>query len=802
MYYEYDEMGNLQLVLPATVSSNSYVSVENSASVDYAFDDANRLSSITTDSTVYTFTYDSFGNSTSISAGDYTLASYTYNPNNGKLSTLTYGNGLVVRYSYDVLDRVEKIEYNIGTNKAFVTVYSYAYDSLGNLARVEDHTNDTVTEYKYDLEGRLAKSYTYDAETYRTQNGTSYGYDDQSRLTSLYHTFDYAVSSTNAAGRVQYTYAYDDAHKKVTAKVYAHGLSGTMESQADMYGSADSKKIDIRDKFYNHVWYDYHCTDDGDATIESTLVSTYTSTAGLISNGTTTTTFHYVYDDNGNITQIKNASGVIQYQYTYDDLGQLIREDNRPLNKSYTWTYDNAGNRLTQKTYAFTTGTLGTATYTSNYSYTDSEWGDLCTSMFDDFDAIGNPTSYGVAYLSWQGRELVEYYDWEDSFSYTYTYNDEGIRTSKNIRGVLHEYILNGSQIIAEKWENNLLIYIYDEAGSPIGLMYRNSTYASGVYDSFFFEKNLQGDVIAVYDATGTKIGSYTYDAWGNFTTTVTSGNTTLENNIVRYYNPFRYRSYFYDTETGWYYLQSRYYVPSLGRFLNADGQLNGGLLGYNLFAYCDNNPVNRIDYTGEAWWHWALAGAVVVACLAATVVTCGGSLAGAGMAIGMVASGSAALTTASTVAAAATIGSGMILGGMALNAAMNTSSLEEFAEAGNWGTVVSTVLGGMSGGAYGYNAYNSQFPNNKGGGFNLDGSKNENYINKRGWSTDSINKAINNGKMGSSINKANGASCSVYCYPNTKSYVVIEDESRSLVQASQFGNAEWIPDSNIVWGP
>ena len=132
-------------------------------------------------------------------------------------------------------------------------------------------------------------------------------------------------------------------------------------------------------------------------------------------------------------------------------------------------------------------------------------------------------------------------------------------------------YNIDSSQIIAEKWENNLLIYIYDEAGSPIGLMYRNSTYASGVYDSFFFEKNLQGDVIAVYDSTGTKIGSYTYDAWGNFTTTVTSGNTTLENNIVRYYNPFRCRSYFYDTETGWYYLQSRYYVPSWGRFLSAD---------------------------------------------------------------------------------------------------------------------------------------------------------------------------------------------------------------------------------------
>ena len=81
-------------------------------------------------------------------------------------------------------------------------------------------------------------------------------------------------------------------------------------------------------------------------TCDSAQEEIINGTAGLLGSGTTTTTFQYVYDDNGNITQIKNASGVVQYQYTYDDLGQLIREDNRPLNKSYTWTYDNAGNRI------------------------------------------------------------------------------------------------------------------------------------------------------------------------------------------------------------------------------------------------------------------------------------------------------------------------------------------------------------------------------------------------------------------------------------------------------------------------
>ncbi len=87
-------------------------------------------------------------------------------------------------------------------------------------------------------------------------------------------------------------------------------------------------------------------------------------------------------------------------------------------------------------------------------------------------------------------------------------------------------------------------------------------------------------------------------------TTTVTSGVTTLERSIANAYNPFRYRGYFYDVESGYYYLQSRYYNPTWGRFLNADGVaylgVGDNLLGYNLYAYCGNNPVNLIDPTGN----------------------------------------------------------------------------------------------------------------------------------------------------------------------------------------------------------
>ena len=613
--YTYDGMGNLTLVLPASVSTSSagYSSETDDAMVDYVYDAANRLSSIQTASTEYSFTYDVFGNSTSVKAGDYTLASYTYNANNGKMSTLTYGNGLVVKYLYDALDRVKEIVYNTGEDNADVTAYTYAYDSAGNLHRVEDHINDTVTVYKYDLEGKLTKSYTYDSAQEEIINSTQIGYDEQSRVNYLSHTFDYTYSSSYVqSGSIYYRYSYDEQNKKVTQSISFEGLSGTVVAEADMFGRASYKTVDFSGKFYNRVSYIYHSTYQDMATVHSGRVSTYESTAGLIGVATTTTTFHYEYDDNGNITQILDDEDTVLYQYTYDDLGQLTREDNRPLNKSYLYIYDDAGNRVQKRTYAFTTGTLGTATYIEYYNYDDGAWGDLLTSFSLTYDESGNPiTIYGYADLIWQGRELIQYYDWEDGYTYDYTYNADGIRTSKTIDGVLHEFILSGDEIVAEIWTTgsteHMLVYLYDEVGSPIGLMYRNNTYASSVYDSFFFEKNLQGDVIAVYDSTGTKIGSYTYDAWGNFTTTVTSGNTTLENNIVRNYNPFRYRSYFYDIETGWYYLQSRYYNPSWGRFLSADHAdvlqaTPDQLTDKNLFAYCDNNPITRLDEDGEFW--------------------------------------------------------------------------------------------------------------------------------------------------------------------------------------------------------
>ncbi|MGM9680919.1 MAG: RHS repeat-associated core domain-containing protein, partial [Eubacteriales bacterium] len=262
----------------------------------------------------------------------------------------------------------------------------------------------------------------------------------------------------------------------------------------------------------------------------------------------------------------------------------------------------------------------------AQYTYGNANWGDLLTAYRGTtitYDSIGNPLSYynGSGYtFTWTGRRLTSAV--HGSNTITYTYNDEGIRTSKTVSGVEHIYHLDGSLIVAEEWDNKLCIYLYDADGSPIGMQYRSKTMAEGVFYTFWFEKNLQGDIVAVYNESGVKVYSYSYDAWGNVLITRNSATGT---NGYAVYNPFYYRGYYRDSETGFYYLQSRYYDPQVGRFINADGQLNGGLLGYNLFAYCGNNPVMNVDPDGHAWWHWALAATVVAACAVATVITCGG---------------------------------------------------------------------------------------------------------------------------------------------------------------------------------
>ena len=319
-----------------------------------------------------------------------------------------------------------------------------------------------------------------------------------------------------------------------------------------------------------------------------------------------------------------------------------------------------------------------------------------------------------------------------------------------------------------------------------------------------YYRFNGHGDVIALANSSGAIIKRYKYDSFG-----------VEENPGIFDTNVFRYCGEYYDAETKTIYLRARYYDAETGRFTQQDGwsyAVPGFLLSLNLYTYCGNDPVNHIDPSGHAWWHWALAATLVAACAVATIATCGG-FAAAATAVSLAIGGSAAGTASACVATGALIGSTAALGMAAFTTAINSESIDDFAEQGNWGTVGFVATGGLIGGYCGYQQYKSNDIKLKQDKkfssedirddqvhYNLNGSKDIKYVNDRGWNDDLINDAINNGNMGTAINKANGQSCTVYCYPGTRFYVVFEDSTGSLVQASQFGDVNWIPDSTITW--
>ena len=294
-------------------------------------------------------------------------------------------------------------------------------------------------------------------------------------------------------------------------------------------------------------------------------------------------------DANGNIRTVTEGGSTTTY--TYDSQNQLIREDNQAAGKSWTWSYDDAGNILSKKEYAYTTGTLGNAVSTKTYTYGNSNWGDLLTAYNGTdvtYDQIGNPESLnGRSYVWEHGRELrqVSY----NGTTWTNTYDVNGLRAKREGGGKTYGYIYNGSQLSRMTVGSDTLTFFYDAAVNPLSLIHNGTTY--------YYATNLQGDVVALLNTSGTAVVTYTYDAWGKLLSTDGSMASTL--GVL---NPLRYRGSVYDTETGLYYLQSRYYDPEVGRFINGDACTTTGigLLGNNMFAYCNNNPANLEDSTGS----------------------------------------------------------------------------------------------------------------------------------------------------------------------------------------------------------
>lgn len=571
--------------------------------VKYIYEN-NRLKNIVTNSTTYTYVYDGFGNITQVYAGDILLVSFTYRSGNGKLIKRTFANSDVEEYTYDELDRLVSVKYNN------VVTYTLVYDTNGMLARCIDNKSAITHEYTYDSLGRLIRAWQQYTVTGVKIVSVENSYDDFGRAEGSSYvvngeTLNYSVGYGANSGLVSYitlpdttksagiTYSYDKFERLVSETLSSRFLPGLVHS------------------------YSYYSTPNGN---ETSLIS---------QENVGSTSYNYLYDGLGNIIKI-TKNGVDLFYYEYSSSGSLVREYNYQTGIVTVFGYDRAGN--VNGKYIFSgfsvEATAGhiMAAYPYglvdevSYSYGNDNWGDLLTNYDGtniSYSANYNPLNWRNANaFVWSGRALTGV-TLKNNTSITYSYDAFGSRINKRVGGTTHQYVFDGNSIIAEIVtgnENYTLYYYYDAAGNIVGFRHDSVDY--------YFQKNWRGDVVGIVNPAGTVVTEYSYDAWGK----VISVTGSMASTVGRI-NPIRYRGYYYDVETGFYYLNTRYYDPEVGRFVSADttdvlAASPNSLTDKNLFAYCDNNPIMYKDDGGEFWHILVGAGVGAIVGAASSIVS------------------------------------------------------------------------------------------------------------------------------------------------------------------------------------
>ena len=590
----------------------------------------------------YLLGYDAFGNMTSAQVcassaeregytTPITLASYTYegNVNNGRLATMTYGNGDSVSYTYDAFDRQRTAAYNDGTT------YHYDYSSDNALTRQYATDGSGITEqysYQYDSLGRLIHSRQLTGGGTLVQL-TQHMYDNANRLTSqswqfgtgLYHQ-QYSYTGVKADGATDGS--VDGTISAITTTVPGRSAITSKYEYNDLR-QLEKKTVTVPDqngtqtKVYDRTYtYAVIAEDDGCNRMGTRLASTgYTF-------GSSSRSFTYTYDDAGNIKSVM-ASDSAGMLYDYDGLGQLVKETPIGLTMyAVTYAYDTAGN--------IRSITRGGTTFKS-FGYTNPSWPDLLTSVTangttkdvlyegqsqtSDLPTSGNPVTYynGRDYhFDWsKGRQLTEAVVGGQTVKYAY--DMAGVRSSKQVGDTTYSYTTLSGKVMRQQWGNKSLEFVYDDGNQPFAMIYNDGSAA----ELYYYLVNAQGDVAAILDSSGTMVASYNYDAWGSCTVYNSS------DAAIGDLNPLRYRGYDYDAETGFYYLQSRYYDPAICRFINADTFATtdaNGFLSANMFAYCENNPVNYSDANGRSFVSCLLGGIVGLAASVAIAKVAGSS--------------------------------------------------------------------------------------------------------------------------------------------------------------------------------
>lgn len=529
---------------------------KNNKEINYTYNTHELLDKITCNNKEYHFTYDHFLNTKKIKINDQVLVTNNYEEQNGNLINSIYGNNHKLEYTYDEFDRLKTLKKN---NKS----YTYYYNNLSELVKVK--SEDTYN-YFYDMAQRLSR--------YEFNNHSiDYDYDINNNVTKKIINFNGIEKTT------EYTYDEDDSIIRVALD------NDNLNYNYDELGRLKTKNIN------NHlpIHYDYYSNGNKTSLILKSM---------KIENDL----YEYLYDDLYNITNIfKNKETF--YSYTYDNDNQLIESNNYQNNKKYKYTYDDSGNILKKEIYNLQTNQL---LKINTYEYNNLNWKDQLTKYNDTsmtYDEIGNPLTIGDKTLSWNIRELKSMIT--PNINIEYEYNKDGIRKSKTVNGIETQYFTENSAILFEQTGANVLYYIRDDNNNLIGFKANNTTY--------YYKKNYQNDIIGIYDNNYNLIVSYEYDDYGSILSIKdNTGIEVTDPNHIGNLNPFRYRSYYFDKETNLYYLNSRYYNPEWGRFINADSIIGTkeDHTGYNLYSYCENNPINKMDSEGN----FAIAISVVAA--------------------------------------------------------------------------------------------------------------------------------------------------------------------------------------------
>ena len=614
-HYLYDDTGELAEVQSTEEYDNTMSIIDGK--VAYLYDNQNRLIKICLEyndpnspTYYYEISYDPEGRMDEVLVNTSSFMTYVYDDGptyySNRISTQTYSNGYSMKFEYNDLNQVTETQF-LDSEDNYVTRFSYEYSNEGYLNVYTELDDSTIVHrefYSYDSLGRITKIIDED------ENIIVYGYDEMSNVSSLYFKLNDMEN--------EISYLYDDEYR-ISETSYISIASNLLSRE---YDYTEATALDRLNNIMLHI---DNATEE--LYTEHFVYQGYTSrvtdiTYDILSDSSENIKFSYLYDDIGNIIQItyyEDTTQIRKDNYEYDDLNQLIVEDiyySDTAVDDYTnvYEYDQMGNRTKLSRYGYQRDGLDSPTYELEYTY-NSSWSDQLSSYYTmengvstshalTYDNNGNPTFisnfkysgtvYYGAYLAWSGRELNRISIMAGSstpvFKIIYKYNDNGYRTSKEFytyqgyTPVLTEtidYELLGSRVVYETNGIYDILYTYDCNGTLISFNEDGEDY--------FYLYNLQGDVIGLIDDLGNTIATYSYDAYGNTSITGVSN------------NPYTYRGYRYDSEIDMYYLNSRYYNPQIGRFINADGivSLSASVNTSNMYVYCQNNSVTLIDPTG-----------------------------------------------------------------------------------------------------------------------------------------------------------------------------------------------------------